>query len=156
MMSWQSGRGLCWGLWGLTEHRQMGSRALGCRWARLLENNVQSRKAGREVEEQYEATSEIKACAKILGGDAKFASVNDMKNICSPACSKLTVSVFRDFSYVTKWSSYFCRYQAANALTAVTVLQRSGVHVSDQMEGAYISTAVLLLTDWVLFLLWAF
>lgn len=60
------------------------------------------------------------ASANILGGDAKFTSVNDIKNICSPARFKLTVSVFRDFSYVTKWGSYFCRYQPTNALNAVT------------------------------------
>lgn len=53
--------------------------------------------------------------------------------------------MFRGFSYVTKWSSYFCRYQPTNALNAVTSV--TGVHVSDQMDGAYISTAIILLTD---------
>lgn len=96
------------------------------------------------------------ASANILGGDAKFTSVNDIKNICSPARFKLTVSVFRDFSYVTKWGSYFCRYQPTNALNAVTSFtgERRACIWSDGC--AYISTAIISLTDWVLFLLWAF
>lgn len=120
MMSWQSGRGPL-GLQAVGPHRAPTDGESSV-WLQVTtpagEQCPVQESWSRGERTVWSHFRDKSASANILGG--KFTSVNDIKNICSPACSKFTVSVFRDFSYVTKWSSYFCRCQPTNALKAVT------------------------------------